>query len=223
MMLEQFLVEWLGDSLYRRRKQLCGGVPGIGFEMWRWLYQEFQGGSEAVMLGGSRRLQDFPRCSKLDQLSAHLDDWVECLNTYCAELLHAPGVLRSMLLGVIPADFEDELLSNPQVKSWQEIIQWCKIKTVYKRQKLLAEAARKPGARVNAVLTSIDTETVEVEEGRTELDTAAKPNEPPAWFKDYVNRLEQKGDRSTGSKPPTGDRRATGDKAKSTRIVFKGC
>ena len=60
MMLEQFLVEWLGDSLYRRRKQLCGGVPGNGFEMWRWLYQEFQGGSEAVMLGGSRRLQDFP-------------------------------------------------------------------------------------------------------------------------------------------------------------------
>ena len=110
-------------------------VAGNGFEMWRWLYQEFQGGSEAVMLGGSRRLQDFPRCTKLDQLSAHLDVWTECLNTYCTELLHAPGVLRSMLWGVIPSDFEDELLINPHVKSWQDIIQWCKIKTVYKRQK----------------------------------------------------------------------------------------
>ena len=149
-MLEGFLVDHISDGLYRRRYQLCGGERGNGLEMWRWLYAEFQGGSEAVRLGGSRRLQEWPRCQKLENLSGHLDEWVECLETHGTELMNAPGILRTMLLGVIPTEFEDELLSKPYVKSWQEIVQWCKIKTVYKRQKVLAEAARKPsGSRVN--------------------------------------------------------------------------
>ena len=74
LMLECFLVDWLGDGLYRRRTQLSGGSKGNGFEMWRWLYQEYQGGSDAVNLGGTRRLQDWSRCTKLESLSQHLDE-----------------------------------------------------------------------------------------------------------------------------------------------------
>ena len=122
-MLEGFLVEHINDGLYKRRFQLCGGERGNGLEMWRWLYAEFQGGSEAVRLGGSRRLQEWPRCNKLDQLNSHLDDWVECLQTHGTELLQAPGMLRTMLLGIVPAEYEDELLTNPQIKSWQSIIE----------------------------------------------------------------------------------------------------
>lgn len=81
---------------------------------------------------------------KIENLSQHLDDWVECLETHCTELLHAPGTLRSMILGVLPSDLEDELLSKPNVKTWQEIVSWCKVKTVYRRQNILAEQARKP-------------------------------------------------------------------------------
>ena len=100
--------------------------------MWRWLYNEFQGGSDAVNLGGARRLQDWPRCTKIENLSQHLDEWVECLETHCTDLLHAPGTLRSMILSILPTDLEDELLSKPNVKSWQEIVSWCKAKTVYR-------------------------------------------------------------------------------------------
>ena len=75
VMLEAFLVEHMNDSLYRRRRQLSGGVMGNGFEMWRWLFNEFQGGSDAIKLGGARRLQEWPRCTRLENLSAHLDDW----------------------------------------------------------------------------------------------------------------------------------------------------
>ena len=191
-MLECFLVDWMGDGLYRMRTQLSGGSKGNGFEMWRWLYQEYQGGSDAVNLGGTRRLQDWSRCTKLESLSQHLDEWTECLTTHCAELLHAPGVLRSMLLGVIPQDFEDELLGNPQIKSWQEIIQWCKVKTVYKRQKILAEAARRPGHRVNSVLASIEAvvdTSAEAEAQPAPFQQA--PEGTPAWFQDYINRLEK--------------------------------
>ena len=108
-------------------------------------------------LGGARRLQEWSRCNNLGQLSDHLDDWVECLQTHCAELLHTPGMVRTMLLGIIPTEFEDELLSKPHIKPWQEIVQWCKIRTIYKRQKVLAEAARKPGGRIN-LLTHLDVE-----------------------------------------------------------------
>ena len=138
-------MEHLSDNLYRRRHQLCGGMRGNGLEMWRWLFNGFQGGSEAVHLGAPRRLQELPRCNKLESLSSHLDEWVECLETHGTELLAAPGVLRSMLLGIIPSDYEDELSSKPHIQSWQEIMQWCKVKNIYKRQKVLAEAARKPG------------------------------------------------------------------------------
>ena len=57
-----------------------------------------------------------------------------------------------MVLAIIPQDFEDELLTSPHNKSWQDIINWCKIKCEYKRQKLLSEAARRPGGRINSLL-----------------------------------------------------------------------
>ena len=117
--LEGFLVEWLSDGLYRRRTQLCGGEKGNGIEMWRYLYNEYQGGSDAVRLGGARRLQEWSRCNELDALSAHLDDWVECLQTHCTELLAAPGILRTMILGIIPTEFGDELSAKPNIESWQ--------------------------------------------------------------------------------------------------------
>ena len=86
-----------------------------------------------------------------------------------------------MILGLIPSEFEDELLAKPHIKTWQEIVQWCKIKTVYKRQKILAEAARRPGGgRVNSGLAYV--ESPDQAEG-----TPAKTpdeSEPPAWFKD---------------------------------------
>ena len=155
-MLESFLIEWISDSMYRRRTQLSGGEKGNGFEMWRLLYAEFQGGSSAVQLGGIRRLQEWPRCNKLENLSAHLDDWVDCLQSHCTELIHAPGVLRTMLLGVIPTEYEDELLTKPFVKTWQEIVQWCKIRTVYKRQKVLSEQSRRPHGRINKFSMDIE-------------------------------------------------------------------
>ena len=134
-------------------------------------------------------MQEWPRCNNLGSLSSHLDEWVECLQTHGTELFNAPSILRTMLLGVIPTEFEDELLSKPHLKGWQDIIEWCKVKTVYKRQKLLAEAARKPGgSRVNSLLA----ETQEQDRlAETEpLDpTPAESAETPAWFKEYVCKL----------------------------------
>ena len=51
-MVESFLVDYFPRSMYNRRVQLSGGEMGNGFEMWRRLFIDFQGGSTAVEFGG---------------------------------------------------------------------------------------------------------------------------------------------------------------------------
>ena len=153
--LETFICTWVSDALYGRRTQLAGGPSqsGNGFEIWRQLYQEHHGGAEAVQLGGMRRLQEWPKCTSIGNLTQHLDAWVECLETHNTELLAAPNVLRSMLLGIIPTEYEDEILVRPEITTYAEIIEYCKRRTTYKRQKALSELTRRPtnGPRVNAL------------------------------------------------------------------------
>ena len=66
---------------------------------------------------------------------------------YNQELLGAPTVLRSMLLGIIPTEYEDEILTRPEVKTWKDIIEFCNRRTIYKRQKALSELTRQGGPR----------------------------------------------------------------------------
>ena len=225
--LEGFLIEYLSDSLYRRRVQLCGGTKGYGLEMRRWLFHEFAGGSEAVMLGGSRRLQDWSRCTKMEQLSQHLDDWVECLQQYGTELLAAPGILRTMVLGIIPVELEDELLSKPNVKTWQEIINWCKVKTVYRRQKILSEAAKRPGSgRVNSLHAEAREQAEEYREVAPQAQAAqaaapADDSQPPEWFREYVNAVKGKGGGKGASNRR--DKGKAEGKSRGVRIQFSGC
>ena len=146
---------WVNDTIYNRRSQLSGGEKetGNGFEIWRRLYQEHHGGAEAVKLGGIRRLQEWPKCTSIGNLTQHLDSWQECLESYNQELLNAPNVLRSMVLGIIPSEYEDEILVRPEVHTWQQVLEFCKRRTTYKRQKALSEMTRRgpSGSRVNAL------------------------------------------------------------------------
>ena len=194
--------------------------------MWRYLYNEYPGVSDAVRLGGARSLQEWTRCTKIEGPSAHLDDLVECLQTLCSELLAAPGILRTMIFGIIPSDFEHKLLAKPHIKTWQEIGQWGNIQTLYKRQEVSAEAARRPGgSRINSVLANI--EPVNADTG-DRIHLPPRPDHQPG-FQEYIHALNQgnpKGPRPPGSPrgplPPGGQNgpRPGGTKI---RINFKGC
>ena len=123
----------------------------------------------AVQLGGMRRLQEWPKCTSIGNLTQHLDAWFECLKTHNTELLSAPNVLRSMLMGVIPTEYEDEILARPEIATYTDIIEYCKRRTTYKRQKALSELTCWPayGPRINALDgTSKPVTTIKFPHGR---------------------------------------------------------
>ena len=145
-MLESFLVDWFPKNMYRRRVPLAGGSHGNGMEMWRLLHVENKGGSDAVEFGGVRRLQEYGRCNEVKQLNEHIDDWLDVLSQYGAELEQCPKLLRSMVFAIIPKSYEEELLTKPEhCKTYMDIIKWCRQKTTILRTKegrLYSQAAR---------------------------------------------------------------------------------
>ena len=194
-MLEAFIVNWLPKSMYNRRAQWAGGDFGNGFEMWRRMYHEFQGGTEAVEFGGVRRLQEFPRCNNISRLAEHLDDWLDVLTTYGQELEQCPRMLRNMVMGIIPTALEDEIIEksydpvtnapNPQFRTYETIIRWCRSRIEQKRAKELSEFTRKPNqGQVKSL----------IEEGKAEV--------VPSWAKEILASVRSL---PTSSQPPAAD------------------
>ena len=98
---------------------------GNGFEMWRLLLLDYQGGSDAVQFGGIRRLQDFPKCTSMNKLSENLDDRVDVLATYGEELSHCPRLLKNTVMGILPKQLEDaalEKIYKPEFRTYETII-----------------------------------------------------------------------------------------------------
>ena len=107
VLFESLIVDFfLPKAMYTRRTQISNGEFGNGFELWRRLFLEFQGGSDAVEFGGMRRLQEFPKSESLTKLSKHIDDWLDVLSNYGTELASCPKLLRNMLLGILPRSLE---------------------------------------------------------------------------------------------------------------------
>ena len=76
--LEATLLDYLPESLCKRRIQLSGGVAQEcnGFTMWRRLHRDFQGSGDAVEYAGTEALREYGRCNKISELSAQMDRWL---------------------------------------------------------------------------------------------------------------------------------------------------
>ena len=82
--LEATLLDFLPDSLGKRRIQLSGGTAQEcnGFRMWRRLHRDFQGSGDAVEYAGTEALREYDKCQKISELSAHMDGWLSLLDRY---------------------------------------------------------------------------------------------------------------------------------------------
>ena len=215
--LESWLSDWMGKGLYNRKNQLAGGKTeaGNGLEIWRQLFIQYSGGTEAVRTGGQLRLKDWPKCTSMSKLEQHLDDWKNCLDEYGSELYSAPTMLRSMLLGILPDELEQEANERPELVNHELIIEWVKRRLVYKRTKLLAQHARKgTGSIVNMIKTEDDEgaqpwpeDVPRPEDGSQRVSrrqrserplSRPEPEAPPTWLPDLIHAIRNENGNNSG-------------------------
>ena len=77
----------------------------------------------------------------MEHPSAHLDSWKQLVEYYGSMIaIHVPEQLKTILSAVISEESETELEHplNAHIRTPDQIIEYCKAKTVKSRQKLLA-------------------------------------------------------------------------------------
>ena len=162
--LESFLAKVFGETMYGRRRGLCGGTDeeeGNGLRMWQQLYEEFEGGSSIVQYAARRALNNWPRCTKIDDLHQHLDDWVACLMKHGRDLLGNHEELYHRCLEIIPTSLEEEIINNQiEITTYREIVDFCKRRTLRARAMAQARLASNQGPRrkVHAVTPQAEPE-----------------------------------------------------------------
>ena len=90
-----------------------------------------------------------------------------------------------MLLGILPQEIENEIMDKPELagEDYKGIFDWCKKRIEYKRQKALAEFARKSGGNIiAAVIPDVPQSTTSENEIAypTPVDPFAAPEPPPS-------------------------------------------
>ena len=129
--LENFIVKYLSDDIYERREAWCGGEDGNGFELYRNLFREFEGGSTLVRMGGRKLLNNYGRPQKGDDVLKHFEDWQILLAKYGADLMHNPEECFYRALEVIPNEYEDEVVMKPEIKTMGDIKEFVSRKTTH--------------------------------------------------------------------------------------------
>ena len=123
----------------------------------------------------------------MEHLSVHVDSWKQLVED-CGSMivLHVPEQLKTMFFAVIPEEIETELAHplNAHIGTPDQIIEYCKAKTVKSRQKLLAAqklralAATTSGGRMSPL---VDAPTADV-------------SEPiPSWAQALIGALDKPG------------------------------
>ena len=145
--LESTLMDYLPVSLTNRRVQLAGGPAQEcnGFAIWRRLHRENKGSGDAVEYAGVEALKEYSRCDRLADLSGHMDNWLDMLGRYGAELQFAPRMVRSMFLDIIPRDLKQEIMKKKRLReaSHLELMDYCRNKCELLMTENLVDVERK--------------------------------------------------------------------------------
>ena len=86
------------------------------------------------------------------------------------ETYAAPDMLTTMAIDLLPDDIENEVIAQPELDTHTKVIACVKRRHEYKRQKKMAEFARRDGGRVNAITG--------IENDDHQLDAVHPPPQP---------------------------------------------
>ena len=141
--LENFLLLWLGTSLYKQRLRLCNREPSNGFELWRRLVSDNKGSGVVVRMAGSQALETFPQCQSVPQMGAHLDAWDDLFAEFGQELEQAPIKLFTMFKSKLPTSIINELLDHPEITDYDSLKAFCRRRTEFRKEQELCESTKK--------------------------------------------------------------------------------
>ena len=150
--LEATLLDYLPDSLAKRRIQLSGGTSQEcnGFTMWRRLHRDYQGSGDAVEYAGTEALREYGRCGKISELSAHMDGWLSLLDRYGGALMEAaPRIVRSMFLDIIPTELKSKINKKRVLRdaTHLELVEYCRNHCDHQLTEALADVQDDRAAR----------------------------------------------------------------------------
>ena len=141
-----------GKNIYERRITLAHGNEGNGFELWRKLFTDYEGGDEVIQNDGRTRLQTFPVISNKRELIDRCDDWQEMCSMYGRDIGHASR--RTMLLRILPDDIRADVLKQPGLPTTEDIIAWLRRTTAWDRSEMLLKHRHKKS--ISAVMPATD-------------------------------------------------------------------
>ena len=132
---------------------MCNDEKSNGLELWRQLVQEVERSYDYDDRGVRQLLNPFPRCSNFSKLPAHLDEWKSLLERFGSDLIQLPNQLWVMILEMIPADMENEIVDDKDIKTYGK--SHCKKKAALKLQKKKQQRLKQQvgkGHHVNAIV-----------------------------------------------------------------------
>ena len=166
MKLEQFLCDWLPESFYNRRDQLCGGglECNNGFVMWRKLHVEHMGQGDVIEFAGTECLRTYGRCNKLSEVGHHIDGWYELFDRYGKELVDAHVTTRGMFLNILPKELKSEIMLEKDFhgKGHRALADWARSRALVLQNEQLVDVTRKvmskefAGVRISAITPQSD-------------------------------------------------------------------
>ena len=185
--LEQLIADYLPEKQYLRRAQLAGGKTeeGNGFAVWRRLHRDNQGEGQIVDYAGTQCLREYGQCSKLEDVSVHIDGWYELFEMYGRELESAHMMTRGMFLDIIPKELKTEILREPTLQNagHRALAQWCRNRVLVLTSEKMAEVKRKE-LTARSKIGSLH-EAVPTGEG----GQPSNPAEAPPWFAQFATQM----------------------------------
>ena len=176
--LENYLVSWISDSLYKKRKRLCGGEAGNGFELWRTLRCKYKGkGNAAIEESGICTLHNFPKCDKVANLGEHLDAWEDVYQEFGEGLNADEPHMMAMFKKILPNDILDEIIDRPDIRTYNGLLAFCRRRTDHREEHLLTEHAKK---RIMSKTRLSVMQAMPDEEREPEQATAVAPIQVPS-------------------------------------------
>ena len=125
--------------------------------MWRRLCADHKGQrGETIEQDGAVALHTFPKCEKVEHIGDHLEAWEDPKEEFGQELSNAPGKLLGTLKKTLPTSITNELIDWPSVRTYEEVLAFCRRRTDYRREHDLCEFAKKKiltKTRLNSLVT----------------------------------------------------------------------